>query len=493
MKPTKKTIEIQTLPQNFRAWTAENKGRLGLLTSIDGDQVICLMLNPNAGTAELWECPITNSSYSSLTATFPQAHWFERSISDMFGVRPRNHPRHKPLILHDGFPKDLFPLRDSSSSYQPPARPAQYPFLEVKGEGVFELPVGPIHAGVIEPGHFRFSCRGETILNLELQLGWVHRGVEKRLTEVPWRKARFVAEAAASDTAAANALAHAIAIESMFEVEVPQAGQVLRTLALEIERAAMHIIDIGGAANDVGFVGVMATMGRLRGKALGLAQSLSGSRFLRAFIVPGGVQFDNRNSMTAMHQAVTSLIEELRPILRIYEENQTAIERMENIGKVSKSLATEFGFVGVAGRASGIEYDTRRHFSQGVYPHRELDIAVETGGDILARTRVRIKELARSLEVIQQLTQSIPSGPTCIDLPDQLPTDATGVGIVEAFRGELIHLVITDGARKIKRYAIKDPSFTNWTAISIAIRGNLIADFPLCNKSFGLSYSGNDL
>ncbi len=493
MKPTAKSVEIQSLPQNFRTWTSENKGRLGLLTSIDGDQVICLMLNPAAGTGELWESSISESSYSSLTATFPQAHWFERSMSDMFGIRPRNHPRLKPLILHDGFPKDLFPLRNTSSSFQPADRPSQYPFLEVKGEGVFELPVGPIHAGVIEPGHFRFSCRGETIVNLELQLGWVHRGVEKRLTEIPWRKARFVAEAAASDTAAANALAHAIAIESLFDVEVPEAAQVLRTLALEIERAAMHIIDIGGAANDVGFVGVMATMGRLRGKALGLAQLLSGSRLLRAYIIPGGVQFDNRHLLTSMHQAVKGLIEELKPIIQIYEENQTAVERMENIGKISKSLAQEFGFVGVAGRASGIEYDTRRHFNQGVFPQQALEIAIETGGDILSRTRVRIKELWQSLEIIKQLTKSIPEGSTAIDLPDQLPPDSTGVGIVEAFRGELIHLVMTDGTGKVRRYAIKDPSFTNWTGISIAIRGNLIADFPLCNKSFGLSYSGNDL
>ncbi len=492
MKLSKKHVDIGNLAPGIKSWTSQGS-RLGLLTSIDGDQLISVLLHPSTGELEIWESPISNSQYSSLTASIPQAHWFERTNWDLFGITPLNHPRLKPLLLHDRYENDFFPLRNSSSKAVPTARTGKYEFLEVKGEGVFELPVGPIHAGVIEPGHFRFSCRGETIVNLELQLGWLHRGVEKRVTEVPWRKARFVAEAASSDTAVGNSLAHAIAIESLFDIEAPEAAQYLRTIALEIERAAMHIIDIGGAANDVGFLGVIATLGRLRGKALGIGQTLTGSRLQRAYIVPGGVQFDNRDKLESIHDAAKSLIEDLKPIIQIYQENQTAIERMEGIGRISKSLATEFGFVGVTGRACGIEYDTRQHFRQGVYPKLAPPIAIERGGDILSRTRIRIEELWRSLNVICELSQNVPSGPVTIELPDELPKDSIGVGIVEAFRGEMIHLAITDDAGKIKRYAIKDPSVNNWTAISIAIRSNLIADFPLCNKSLALSYSGNDL
>ncbi len=522
MRPLFKEQPKSGLTNAVKAWLDEHPGsRLGLLTSIDGQQLVTLVLDPKKSHAECWLTDLEgSSSYHSLTALIPQSHWFERAVYDLFGLLPVNHPRFKHLLLHDEYHPSFHPLKRQSSkegdeqlpkeliqstdvisaadslSAGVPALPGakrEYEFMQVKGEGIYELPVGPIHAGVIEPGHFRFSCFGETILNLEIRLGYSHRGVEKRLTEVPWQNARFVAEAAASDTACANALAHAIAIESLFEITVPPLAQSLRTLALEIERLAVHIVDIGGLSADFGFLSIAASAGRLRGKALGLAQTLSGSRFLRGYIIPGGVRKCSYAAVSTMQARLKELRTEIRTILEILKENLVARERVEKVGIISSSLAKEFGFVGITARACGIAYDCRQYFSHGRYPELAPPIVTQNGGDILARSRVRAGEIESSCNVIQQILDQLSDGPCFVDLPEVLPANQIGLAIVEAFRGELVHLVFTDDQGKIKRYAIKDPSFNNWTAVSIAIRNGLIADFPLCNKSLALSYSGNDL
>jgi len=519
MKPDLREVSIENLSSSVKSWIAgRSNGRLGLLTSIDGRQLITLVLDPHAGRAECWTTPLPGDSYRSLTSIVPQSHWFERALYDMFGLTAEQHPRLKHILLHDEYETNFHPLSwrekeraalgvpsDHDRAVAPiaPLSPVEistrsgakreYKFMEVRGEGVYELPVGPIHAGVIEPGHFRFNCFGETIVNLELRLGFVHRGVERRITEVPWRKARFVAEAAASDTASANAIAHATAIESIFDVDIPPLAKALRTLALEIERLATHIIDVGGMGTDIGFLPVSASCGRLRGKALALGQALSGSRFLRAFTMPGGVRSVASKNLSWMRTTARELKTELKPILEVLQESQSARERMQNIGKLSTSLALEFGMVGIAARACGIDYDTRQFFPHCSYPKDAPPPVVEKGGDILARMRVRIGEINSAFDVIDRVLDDLPSGQSSIELPNELPANRVGLGIVEAFRGELIHLVFTDDAGKIQRYAIKDPSFNNWTTISIVIRNNLIADFPLCNKSLALSYSGNDL
>lgn len=570
MKTDLKEVSLEELSHSVKNWISGGSSRrLGMLTSVDGRQLVTLVLDPNAGNAECWLSPMAAESFKTLTTLVPQTHWFERAIYDLFGLMPEQHPRLKHILLHDEYQSTFHPLhwrelarqkeqlkvaeasspeqrqshmetggdgRTHARPYAPtptgsslhshayqalslqtdgegPADLAskdtdnaisemvssatgsrrEYKFLEVKGKGVYELPVGPIHASVIEPGHFRFSCFGETILNLEIRLGYVHRGVEKRLTEVPWQKARFVAEAAASDTAAANAIAHAVAIESLFDLQVPPLAQSLRTIALEAERLAMHINDVGGMGTDTGFLSISANAGRLRGMALSLAHMLSGSRFFRSFILPGGVSKVREKNFPIVLSAVRQLRKELRPFLEILQENQVVRERMEKIGSISTSLAHEFGLVGVAARACGIAYDCRQHFPHGNYPWQAPPITVQNGGDILARTQVRIGEIGTSLDTIERALENLPTGSATIDLQEQLPANQIGLAIVEAHRGELIHLMFTDEQGAIKRYAIKDPSFNNWTAVSIAIRNNLIADFPLCNKSFAFSYSGNDL
>ncbi|MCC7527135.1 MAG: NADH-quinone oxidoreductase subunit C [Candidatus Melainabacteria bacterium] len=500
MKLDIKTTVADTLTSDLDSWLTEKDGRrTGLLTSIDGSEVMLLLLDTQGGTAELWCAPVPDNSYTSLTLKFPQLHWFERVLWDLFGVVPLQHPRLKPVVIHEEYPQKFYPLRQTE--WQDNGHNAvhdEHHFLEVHGAGVWELPVGPIHAGIIEPGHFRFSCLGENIVNLELRLGYVHRGVEKKITEVPWQKAHFVAEAAATDTACANALAHAIAVESLLDLEPPLAVQSLRTIALETERAAMHIADIGGMMTDIGMVGLAATMSRLRGSALNLAQALSGSRFFRAYIVPGGIAaYPTASALLQAQELVVSLKKSLRPVLTMFQENQAAISRMDGIGKLKRSLAAEFGFVGVAARACGVDYDARRHFPHGLYPLKAPPTVLETSGDILACTNVRIRELFASLDLIEELIGTSRfdgnSDRAVTSLPAKLPANKQSCAVVEAFRGELIHLLLTDEQGNIKRYAIKDPSLNNWTMISIMVRDNLIADFPLCNKSLALSYGGNDL
>jgi Ni,Fe-hydrogenase III large subunit/Ni,Fe-hydrogenase III component G len=539
--------EVRLLPLLVGGW------RLGLLTARRLPEpgafaLMTVVLNPANGACELWETPLPSGAHSfpSITPRIPQAHWFERAIHDFFGLRPEGHPRFKSLILHEAWPAGFHPLRElatTSSSNEPGDNPIlspsfskeglgevtpriaeptintdnvpltpppyegggwgevsssarSYQFLHVAGEGVYEIPVGPIHAGIIEPGHFRFSCLGEIIQNLEIRLGYQHRGIEQRLTEIPWRHARYLAEAASSDTSAGNALAHALAIEQVLNVSPAPMAIWLRAIALEIERVACHLGDLGGLCGDIGFTGMAASFSRLRGIALGMAERLSGSRYLTAYVIPGGVAHPpDPLCRDDLGRAIKDLTAKFRRAAPLLMDNPGAQERMIGTGRVKHSLAADFGLVGPAGRASGIDYDVRAAFHQEPYQSTDWKIAPVAGtGDVLARAEIKVREVQASLAFIRSALWQVPDhGEHCTALPPSLPPNAAGIGIVEAWRGELIHLILTDEKGRISRYAIKDPSFNNWTGLAIAVRGQLVADFPLCNKSFGLSYSGNDL
>lgn len=490
-------IDIAPLETEQRTNTVKaaiNAGsRLGLITSVDGSQLLTLLLTPEKHEIQCFETELESKEFHSITPMIPQAHWFERMTWDMFGILPLGHPRLKHTHLHEPYSFSVPPLRTLSQERD---SEHDYEFLGVEGEGVYEIPVGPIHAGIIEPGHFRFSCYGEVIINLEIRLGYVHRGVEKTLTEIPWTKARFVAEAAASDMAVANACAHATAIESLQEIEVSTRASLLRTAAMEIERVAMHISDLGGLASDVGFLAVSSSMARLRGMALRLGELISGSRFMRGYISPGGVSKPlPDNSLNEASKTLHELNQKLTPVIEFFLDNQLAVDRMEGVGKVSPKLAHDFGLVGVSGRASGSDYDCRKYWSHGIFPKHDLSAITETGGDVLARAKVRIGELNSSLKLLAETFDEVRStgGRDSTNVSQNLPTASAAVGIVESHRGELIHLILTDENGLIRRYCIKGPSLNNWTGLSIAVRNNLIADFPLCNKSFSLSYSGHDL
>lgn len=469
-------------------------GHLAVRRDESGKRVLeGLLLDVDANTAEILSAAIPDGAteFPSITHAIPAAHWAERMVGDFWGLRATGHPRWKSLILHEAWSPKEFPFALPADGMP---SPRETHFMKVSGEGVHEIPVGPIHAGIIEPGHFRFSCLGEVVANLEIRLGYQHRGVEARLTEMPWQQARHVAESASSDATVAYALAHAEAIECLLETPAPRRAAALRTLALEIERIANHLGDLGALGSDIGFILGAGAFGRLRGSALGLAQILSGSRFQRGFVCPGGLSWDvDRPKIDLLRTQVSLLKPQIEEACRLFFKNPGVQERLEGAGILQPSLAEEFGMNGPTARASGGAYDARRHFSHGLYPDLAVQVATEAAGDAFARAKVRRKEVFDSLRVIESIFESIPDGIARLDLPEALPTGGVGVAVVESWRGELIHWITTDGQGKIGRYVIRDPSFQNWTGLAIAARHNLVADFPLINKSFNLSYSGNDL
>jgi Ni,Fe-hydrogenase III large subunit/Ni,Fe-hydrogenase III component G len=485
------TVTPHALAGAVHDWLHAGRGRrFGHLTASlddDGRTVIdVLLLDPSNASATVLSAPLAQGEleYPSVTRQVAAAHRAERALGDFFGIRPTGHPRWKSLILHDDvWPLDIAPLAGTPGLPREP-----YEFLHVSGEGIHEIPVGPIHAGIIEPGHFRFSCAGEVIVYLEIRLGYQHRGVEKRLAELPWPKARYLAESASSDTPVGNALAHALAIEQLLGVVVPPRAQALRSMSLEIERLANHVGDLGALCGDIGYSAGASLFGPLRAAVLGLGTLLAGSRFQRYYVRPGGVARDLPPCDFA--GAAAKVRKRLRELVPLVLDNAAVVERMEGTGHLSAAHCREFGLVGPAARASGIAYDVREAFGTSAAP----PTTTRKAGDALARTQVRADEAFTSLDLINRLAAELPPGPVlepCEHLP--LPAEAAGVGIVEAWRGELIHWITTDANGRVARYAIKDPSLNNWTGLAIAVRDNLVADFPLCNKSFNLSYSGNDL
>ncbi len=483
--------------------TLKQGSRLGLLTarriSRDGElALVTLVLHPDHAGIEVWETPLDSgrSDFPSITPRVPQAHWFERRIQDLFGIRPEGHPRSKSLILHEAWPEQFHPLREAlTEAPDDNAVRRRYKFLDVQGDAVYEIPVGPIHAGIIEPGHFRFSCLGEVIQNLEIRLGYQHRGVEQQLTQISWRHSRHLAEAASSDSTVGNAWAHALALEQILGLSAPPAAQDLRALALEIERLASHAGDLGGVSGDIGFAPGAALFGILRGRVLGIAELVTGSRMQTAYVLPGGVARGlDPGQRDTLLVAIDGVAREFERTIPLLMENPGTLERMEGTGTVRQSLARDFGMVGPVGRACGVEYDVRYAFRQQPYSSLPWRVASAEGGDVLARVRVRVDEFRASLVMVGALLQrSAARDEYRVDVPDTLRPNRIGVGIIESWRGELVHLVYTGEDGLISRYCIKDPSFNNWTGLAIAARGQLLGDFPLCNKSFGLSYSGNDL
>jgi Ni,Fe-hydrogenase III large subunit len=430
-------------------------------------------------------------SYAAITPECPQAHLFERELAEQFGIKPEGHPWFKPVRFQDSWVEG----RDAWGRTGP-IEPGVLDFYQVKGEEVHEVAVGPVHAGVIEPGHFRFQCHGETVFHLEIALGYQHRGIERTLMGGPHPLSLKHAETAAGDSTAAHAWAYCRALEALAGVVVPDRSDRVRGVALELERAANHTGDLGAMAGDVGFLPTSSFCGRIRGDWLNLTAEACGSRLGRDWLRPGGVRMDldaarSRTMTDRLERAWT----DTRDAVELLWSAASVLNRFEAAGTVDPIQAREIGLVGVPARACGIELDVRRDHPFGPYVQHPVALGLAEAGNVHARAWVRWKELEASHSFLRSALESLAWGepdPRPAPLP-ALAVDSFCVSMVEGWRGEVLHLAVTDRLGRFQRYKIVDPSFHNWFGLALALRGELVSDFPLCNKSFNLSYCGHDL
>ncbi len=429
---------------------------------------------------------LVDERYAALTPDCPQAHLFEREIWEQCGVTPEGHPSLKPVRRHPG---DHRPAAGASTAIDREA----YPFFRVEGEDVHEVAVGPVHAGVIEPGHFRFQAHGEHVLNLEIVLGYQHRGVERLLETAPRERAILVAESIAGDTVIGHASAYCGALEALARSRKTPRAQAIRGIALEIERLANHIGDLGAMAGDVAYQPAAAFFGRMRGECLNLLMTLSGSRYGRGLVRPGGVGFDLPPAMAdQMRTRLARLAEEFVPVARLMFENPSVQSRLEGVGTVPRAACHDLGCVGPVARACEVPRDVRHDHPYGIFRFTHIPVATAWAGDVLARALVRRLEIQRSLEFATEQVAAIPRGAPRVEVGALRPGELV-VAMEEGWRGEIAHVVVTDELGGIRRHKVTDPSFHNWSALAAAMPGNQISDFPLCNKSFNLSYAGHDL
>lgn len=414
-------------------------------------------------------------TYGSITSDVPQFHMFERELYEDFGIKPEGHPWLKPVRK----------------------KIEGYPFFKMEGEEVHEVAVGPIHAGIIEPGHFRFMCNGEKVYWLEIQLGYQHRGVEELFVLNNNCFNSHLAGSIAGDTVIGHTLAYAKAMESLRGCNVSQRAEMIRTIALEMERVAVHIGDLGAICGDVAYLMGSSVFGATRTLVINSMLSICGSRFGRGLVDVGGVNFDIDSELSEkINRILDKVYKDVERMSETMFSAPTVLSRLERTGVVGRNIALEIGMVGLAARASGVDMDVRADHPWGHY--RDLSIKKETlkNGDVLSRTYLRYVEIKRSIIIIKELLQKLnghenekvfvgPKGP--------LKEESLVVSMVEGWRGEIVHVALTNAEGKLSRYKIKDPSFNNWYGLGIAERNNGISDFPLCNKSFNLSYCGNDL
>jgi Ni,Fe-hydrogenase III large subunit len=431
-------------------------------------------------------------SFPSFTALVGERfHMFEREIAEQYGITPENHPWLKMVRYHGNYRGvgDVF-----GNDYREDI-PGNYPYFQVQGESIHEVAVGPVHAGIIEPGHFRFQCAGEEVLSLEIQLGYQHRGVERLMTEVAQKRLPIIAEGIAGDTTIGHCLCCCQALEALSGCTVDGGAQIVRTIALELERLANHIGDLGALSGDVAFNPPAAYFGRLRGEILNLLQVLCGNRFGKSLVLPGGVSQIMGEEQNALIEAKLRELEpELSHVCDLLFSAHTVQARFEQTGTVSKEMAEALGLVGYCGRASGLDYDVRLAFPTEAYGLLHANRNEVTNGDVYSRAWVRREEIMHSLNIIRILLHSAGELSRKMTMGDMhLAGDSFVVTLNEGWRGEVSHCLLTERDGRILRYKIKDPSFHNWTGLAMALRNQEISDFPLCNKSFNLSYCGFDL
>jgi Ni,Fe-hydrogenase III large subunit len=415
------------------------------------------------------DCP--TGSYPSVGALHPPAIRLERAARDLFGLDPVGLPDTRPWLDHG-------------------ANPTAYPFLPVEGEGLHQIPVGPVHAGIIEPGHFRFTADGETVVRLEQRLGYVHKGIDHLMQGATLEHAARLAGRTSGDSTVAYALAFANAVEAARGIAPPPRAVWLRGLMAELERVANHLGDFGAICNDAAFSIMLAHCGILRERVLRCAADCFGHRLMMDCIVPGGVATDLESDLP-----IRALVDAIRArfpaLVELYDKTASLQDRTVGAGRLSAELARRFGAGGFVGRASGREFDARRALGYAPYDQLRFEVPVLHEGDVNARAWIRIREIEQSLSLIEQMLNALPAGHLRIALEPRGPEE--GIAMTEAFRGDVLVWVRLDATGRIDRCHLRDASWFQWPLLEAAIEGNIVADFPLCNKSFNCSYSGHDL
>jgi Ni,Fe-hydrogenase III large subunit/Ni,Fe-hydrogenase III component G len=482
--------------------------------------------------------PEADPAFASLAAVLPAASWYEREAQDLFGVRPLGHPDPRRLVLHEAYPDGMHPLRkdfplegmrpnpvadrtvgsaaipvstlsSASAANRSPAPAATlaanraavssltpaasglsgFVFPQVRGEGVFEIPVGPIHAGVIEPGHFRFQVMGDSILHLETRLFYTHRGVEKRAEGMHVLEGARLAERVCGVCSVSHGLSYAQAIERIGNIDVPERALFLRSLAGELERLYNHVSDMSSICSGIGYAYGSAHGARWKETLMQMNGRLIGHRYLRGFVTPGGVMRDlTDGQLEEIRRMTHDVMLNIEQIVRDMKSNNIAMDRLQRTGILRKDIAEAFAVVGPAARASGLDLDARRDFRYAAYRQLRFDVPLMEEGDVLSRLLIRVKEAKQSTELIRQIAERIPSGAIHTMVGD-LPPYQYALGISESPRGDNVHYVLTGPNNTIYRYRIRSASYANWPVVAACAPGNIVPDFPLINKSFELCYA----
>ncbi len=432
---------------------------------------------------------VEGDSFPSIAVACPQAQLFEREIAEQYGLIPAGHPWFKPVRYQRSWTgRDAWGRKADE-----PILPAVGDFYRVEGEQVHEVAVGPVHAGVIEPGHFRFQCHGEQVFHLEIALGYQHRGIERSLIGGPDKRSLHYAETMAGDSTIAHATSYCQILESLSGCRAPARAQALLGIALELERLANHVGDLGALAGDVAYLPTANFCGRIRGDFLNMSALFCGNRFGRGFVAPGGILFDcDAARIDELKLRLDAAETDTSIAVNLLWDTQSVLARFEDTGMIDMATATELGLVGPAARASGLSRDSRRDQPAGIWRFAQVPVSTCETGDVFARAYVRWMEIKQSIQFIRDRMKDLPGGEIRAR-PENLAADSLSVSLNEGWRGEACHVAITDAGGRFARYKVVDPSFHNWPALARSLRDQEISDFPICNKSFNLSYCGHDL
>ncbi|MBC8452664.1 MAG: NADH-quinone oxidoreductase subunit C [Spirochaetes bacterium] len=462
----------------------------GVVSQKSGKLELYVVLSDDAqNQINICRAEVSGSGYPSLTPKIPQAHLFEREIAEQFGILPEGHPWLKPVRYCASWSgKDAW-----NRTADEPIVPAVTDFYRVEGEQIHEVAVGPVHAGVIEPGHFRFQCHGELMYHVEIALGYQYRGIEEAmLGERKNRNIHYI-ETAAGDTTVGHTITYCQIIEALSHTQKPARAQVIRGIALELERIANHIGDLGALAGDVGYLPTSSFCGRIRGDFLNITALICGNRFGRGLVVPGGTGYDLDDSMISeILTRLAVLHQEARDAVNLLWITPSVMARFEDTGILTNEFAIKMGITGPAARAAGVGRDIRYDQPSGVYRFSQVPVSTCESGDVFARAFVRWMEIEQSLEFITAQLKALSKGSIRVAY-GKLEPESLSLALNEGWRGEICHVAITNTDGGFARYKIVDPSFHNWIGLAQVLRNEEISDFPLCNKSFNLSYCGHDL